>query len=819
MPDGSEARIDALLAQLTLEEKLLLCAGADAWHTHAIPRVSIPAIKVTDGPHGARGGTFGENTAASFPCGTAMGATWDPELVGETAAAIGQEARTKQARVQLAPTVNIHRHPLAGRNFECYSEDPYLTARMAVAFVEGVQGQGVAATVKHFICNDSESGRITISPEVRERALREIYLPPFEAAVKEASAWVVMTSYNRINGTYAAENQQMLSILSDEWGFDGLVMSDWWGTTSTVASANAGLDLEMPGPGYHFGKRLGAAVDAGEVSEETIESKTRRLLRLAVRTRAFDEPSGMDEVSDDRPEHRALIRRAAAESMVLLKNQADLLPLRPPDGALIAVIGPNGDELCTQGGGSSRVEPHHETPFIDALRTALGPGVNVEFEAGGPLHPRTPPLGPQLTNAAREPGVLVEYFNNAEFQGEPALTLTMRRFDFRWLGATRPAGITGEFTLRATATFTAPATGAYRFTLTSSGLSRLLLDGELALDNWTQQTPGRSFYGQGSSEIGVDIGLDAGETRTVVLEYLVAERARIPGVVVGCRYPEPHNGIERAVELARRADAVVLVAGLNSDWEAEGADRVSLNLPGEQDALIAEVTAANPNTVVVINAGSPVAMPWLETAGAVLQAWYPGQEGGDALADVLVGKADPAGRLPTTFAARVEDHPSNLTYPGEAGEVHYGEDIFVGYRAFDRTGAEPLFPFGHGLSYTTFAYENVKLDKEEIRPGESVTVSLRVANTGETAGCDVVQVYVGDLESSLLRPAKELKGFQKVRLAPGERKDVAIVLDPRAFQAWDPRVHGWVAEPGEFVIYVGWSSASFAAELPLRLVE
>jgi beta-glucosidase len=526
----------------------------------------------------------------------------------------------------------------------------------------------------------------------------------------------------------------------------------------------------------------------------------------------------MDEVSDDRPEHVALIRRAAAEAMVLLKNENDLLPLTPPDGTLIAVIGPNGDELVVQGGGSSRVEPHHERPFLDALREALGPGVAVEFEAGCRIHRRTPTAQRHLATSAGAPGIEVEYFDNTEFEGDPVLRKTARRFEFRWLGATRPRGITGQFTLRARTKFTAPVTGAYRFTLTSSGLSRLFIDGELALDAWTQQTPGRSFYGQGSEEIGIDVGLDAGESRELVLEYQAPARATIPGVRVGCHMPEPHNGIERAVELAQRADAVVLVGGLNADWEAEGADRVSLSLPGAQDELLAAVTAANPNTVVVINAGSPVAMPWLEQAGAVLQAWYPGQEGGDSLADVLTGKAEPGGRLPTTFAARVEDHPSNLTYPGEAGEVHYGEDVFVGYRAFDRTGIAPLFPFGHGLSYTTFAYENVRLDREEFRQGDSVTVRLDVLNTGDRAGSDVVQVYVGDLESSLLRPVKELKGFAKVRLGPGERQEVAITLEPRAFQAWDPRLNAWVAEPGDFVVNVGWSSTSFAAELPLRLV-
>ncbi len=680
----TEQDIDSLLAEMDLDEKLSLVAGADAWHTVGIPRRGIPPIKVTDGPNGARGATFVGTTSACFPCGTALGATWDPELVQQVGAAIGQEARTKQARVLLAPTVNIHRHPLAGRNFECYSEDPFLSARMAVAYVRGVQSQGVAATVKHFVCNDSEFERMTISSEVGERALHEIYLPPFEAAIREAGAWAIMTAYNRINGTHACQNVELVhDLLKGEWGFDGLVMSDWWGTRSTVEAANAGLDLEMPGPAHHFGKRLGTAVDSGDVPESVIDDKVRRLLRLAVRTKAFEDGAALpEERAVDREDHRALIHRAAVAATVLLKNDG-ILPLAPSGAKLIAVIGPNAQVLSVQGGGSARVEPHHGTSAVESIAAAAGDGVEVRFEPGCSIDRGTPVLARGI-NAGGSEGVAVEYFDNADFAGAPALSQHARRFEFRWLGRTLPKGLTGQFTLRATATFTPEGDGTHRFTLTSAGLSRLFVDGALLVDNWTQQTPGRSFYGQGSSEVGGEVRLTAGQGCEVVLEYQSPAAATIPGVTVGLGRPEVAGQMERAVALAAAADAVVVVAGSNPGWESEGADRLSLHLPGAQDELIERVAAANARTVVVVNAGSPVAMPWADRVGAVLQLWYPGQEGGDALADVLFGAAEPGGRLPTTFPVRVEDAPSHLTYPGEAGTVSYGEGIFVGYRGYER---------------------------------------------------------------------------------------------------------------------------------------
>ena len=809
-----ERRIEDLVGQMTLDEKLALIGGADAWRTNPVPRLGIPPIKVTDGPHGARGGTFGENRAASFPCGTALGATWNPDLVREVGAAIGAEATTKQCHVLLAPTLNIHRHPLAGRNFECYSEDPFLTARIGVGFVQGVQSTGVAATAKHFVCNDSEFERMTISSEVDERALNEIYLPPFEAVVKEGQAWAAMTAYNRVNGTYASEHRGLISLLKDEWGFDGLLMSDWWGTYSTDC-AEAGLDLEMPGRARFFGRRLREAIERGDVSASVLDDKVRRILRLAMRTGALDGPAEGPEASIDRPEHRALMRKVVAESAVLLKNDGGLLPLTPLSGALVALIGPHADLLCMQGGGSSAVEPHHVASLAAALREHLGDGVQVEHEPGCSIARRTPVLASGLTTLAGEPGVAVEYFDNPDLAGAPVVSGQAPRFELRWIAGTTP--VPGQFSLRARANFTPSASGSHRFTLTSAGLSRLSFDGVLLIDNWTSQEPGTAFYGTGSAERGASVELAAGSQHEVVLEYQLAGRVGVPGVTVGCQTPVASDLMERAVALAARADAVVLVAGLTAEWEAEGSDRRSMALPGEQDELIRRVAAANPKTAVILNAGSPVAMPWADGVPAILQAWYPGQEGGAGLADVVLGSADPGGRLPATFARRVEDHPSHVTYPGEAGKVSYGEGVFVGYRAFDRLGRAPLFPFGHGLSYTSFELGAPTLDAAAIRAGDSIRVTVPVTNTGSRAGSTVVQVYVRDVKSALMRPEKELKGFAKVHLGAGETRDAVVELGPRAFEAWDPRTHGWVAEPGEFEVLAGESSAAISGSATLEL--
>jgi beta-glucosidase len=784
-----------VVEQMTLEEKVAVVSGADLWHNHGVERLGVPAIKVSDGPNGARGASFSGPSSVCFPCGTALAATWNTDLVQRVGEVLGKETRRKGARVLLAPTVNIHRSPLAGRNFECYSEDPYLSARMAVAYINGVQSQGVGTSVKHFVCNDSEFERHTISSEVSERALREIYLVPFHAAITEAGSWVIMSAYNKINGTWAAEHPTLLTdILKREWGFDGFVISDWFGTQSTVPSANAGLDLEMPGRVAHWGDKLVDAVKNGEVPESVLDDKVERLLRIAQRSGAFDEPEQAEQSVDDAAE-RALVRQAAGEAIVLLKNDNGVLPLNATTAQSIAVIGPNGDIAQIQGGGSAGVTPHYSITPLDGIRQRTKG--NVDFERGCVITKNTPVLDERHLRAT------IEYFGNRDFNGEPIISETLRRAHQVWMGKARQEIEPGQFSVRVRGTFTPQDSGTHRLTLTSAGLSRLLLDGEVVVDNWTEQTRGSSFYGGGSTEVGADIELDAGKDYGFDVEFQPRQRSNIAGFTIGCLPPVPDDLMERAEALAARSDVAVVVVGNTAEWETEGVDRFDMHLPLKQDELIERVSAANPNTIVVVNAGSPVAMDWADRVPAIVQVWYPGQECGNAIADVLFGDVNPSGRLPTTFPARWEDNPARDNYPGSDGKVFYEEDIFVGYRHYDAKKIEPKFCFGHGLSYTTFEWGDVRVDGD--------TISVDVTNTGPVAGQEVVQVYVADREASVPRPEKELKGFAKVALEPGETKSVDVTLDANAFAFWHPDRHAWTVEPGEFDILAGPSSRDIRA--------
>jgi beta-glucosidase len=802
--------LEDLLRQMTLQEKVSLLAGSDIWHTTSVERLGVPAVKVTDGPNGARGGSFVDGVkAACFPAGIALAATWNPELVERIGRALGQEARSKGARVLLAPTVNIHRSPLGGRNFEAYSEDPYLSGKMAVAYINGVQSQGVGATIKHYVCNDSEYQRNSISSEVGERALREIYLAPFYAAIKEAKPWAVMASYNKINGVYASEHPYTLTtILKEEWGFDGVVMSDWFGTQSTAASINAGLDLEMPGPPRWRGEQLLQAVERGEVDVATIDASVRRLLRLIERSGAFGHPVEEPEQAIDRPEHRAVAREAAAEGIVLLKNAGQVLPLQPDRLTSLAIIGPNAKTARIMAGGSAQVNAHYAVTPFDAVVARAGEQVRIGYELGCTTHKLLPLLDVDLLTAGgdeAEHGLTVEYFNTADLSGEPIWTALSRTTQLLWLGSLPAVVNHQQFSVRATSHFTPEKTGTYTFGLVSAGMSRLFIDGQQVIDNWDQQQPGSTFFGFGSSEVRCAVELTAGETSTLTLEYSKGS-APVTAVRLGCLPPAPADALERAVALAAASDVALVFAGLNDEWESEGFDRPDLELVGEQNTLIERVAAANKNTVVVLNTGSAIAMPWLDQVAAVLQAWYPGQECGHAIADVLFGDVNPSGKLTQTFPARLEDTPAYINYPGENGQVHYGEGVFVGYRYYEKKKVTPLFPFGFGLSYTTFTYDTLRLSAQEIGPGDTLHVSVQVTNTGAQEGQEVVQLYIRDKASSVQRPDKELKAFAKVRLAAGERQTVTLSIAEDALSYYDTLKQKWVVEPGEFEVLVGSSS-------------
>ncbi|HYF64916.1 MAG TPA: glycoside hydrolase family 3 C-terminal domain-containing protein [Herpetosiphonaceae bacterium] len=806
-----EARIEGLLDAMTLEEQVALLAGGDIWTTSAVERLGVPAIKVSDGPNGARGGgsLVGGVRAACFPVGIALASSWDTELVEQIGLALADEARSKGAHVLLAPTVNIHRTPLNGRSFECYSEDPFLSARIGSAYIVGVQKGGVAATVKHYVGNESEFERTTMSSEIDERALREIYLPPFEAAVKEAGTWAVMSSYNRVNGTYVGEDPGLLNgVLKGEWGFDGVVMSDWFATKSTGEAVEAGMDLEMPGPARFRGEKLAAAVRAGEASPEAVREAARRMLRLIGRVGGFERPADDREQAIDRPEHRALIRRAGAAGCVLLKNNG-ALPLDRGRLSTLAVIGPNAGTAQIMGGGSAQVNAHYRVSPFEAIQALVGDEVELAYEPGC-TNSRYMPL-------IRSP-FKVEYFNSLDFSGPAVRTEERAEAEVMWFNRPGPE-VEADFSARLTGRFTAAESGEHRFGLVSGGLSRLLIDGRPVVDNWTDWQQGDAYFGTGSLEALGTLDLEAGRTYDLTIEYAAETRGPfgIKAVRCGAMLPLGDAAIGRAAALAAGADAAIVFAGLTAEWDTEGQDRPHLDLVGRQDELIAAVAAANPNTIVVLQSGGALAMPWLDAVAGVVQAWYPGQECGNAIADVLFGAVNPSGKLPQTFPARLEDTPAHLNYPGENGRVRYGEGIFVGYRYYDKKLIAPLFPFGFGLSYTSFAYSGLRLSAAEIAPEQGLTVSLEVANTGQRAGQEIVQLYVRDVRSSLARPERELKGFAKVDLETGASATVTIELDARALAFWDDARHAWVVEAGEFEVLAGASSQDIRARATFQV--
>jgi beta-glucosidase len=802
-----EEKIKNMILEMTLEEKVSMLAGADMWHTVPVERLDIPVLKVSDGPNGTRGSESRTGPrSACFPVGVALAATWNTELGERVGMALAEETRAKGAHILLAPTVNIHRSPLAGRNFECYSEDPYLTARMAVAYINGLQGGGVGACIKHFVCNDSEFERFSMSSEVGERALWEIYLEPFRQAINEAKPWSVMSAYNKINGTYASENAHLLlDILKGDWGFDGIVISDWYGTYSRNAAKN-GLDLEMPGPARWSGKNLVRAVRAGELDEGVIDEKVRRILHVFGKAGIFDDPEPQTERAEDKPEHRQLIRQVGAEAIVLLKNENDILPLLPEKIESIAVIGENAMYAQVMGGGSAQVTPHYVVSPLEGIQSRAGKGIEVSYAIGCKIDSQPPLINTDWLAAedGTPNGLTLQYYDNMKLSGQPVHSEVTDRMELTWFGEKAKYINPRNFSIRLSGMLSVPERGEYTFNVSSVGACRLFIDNVEKIVIPAEHPAGLSDWDEVQDTI--ELELDADRLYAIKLEYIAEPRGRSRVMRLGCMRSLPENAIEEAVELGRKSDVAIVYAGWTKRLETEGVDRPSMELPGDQAELIRQVAAANPNTIVVLNTGSPVNMDWLDDVPAVVQSWYLGQEAGNAIADVLFGDVNPSGKLTTTFPRRIQDNPAYLNYPGENGRVLYGEGIFVGYRYYDKKEIKPLFPFGYGLSYTTFDYSNLLLNAEEFRPDETIQVSLDVKNTGPVPGKEIVQLYIQDIESRLVRPEVELKAFTKVSLDPGETKPVSFTLNKESLSFYDPAVKGWVAEPGEFEVLIGSSS-------------
>jgi beta-glucosidase len=826
-PDEAELR--RRVGRLSLEQKVRLLTGADFWALYAEPEVGLRRLVLSDGPAGVRGESWDErDSSANVPSATALAATWDTGRVEAIGELLAGEARRKGVDVLLAPTVNLHRTPYGGRCFECFSEDPLLTARLGAAYVRGLQRCGVGATVKHFVGNDSETQRMTVDVRVDDRTLRELYLAPFEAIVRDGGAWAVMAAYNGVNGSPMTESPLLRDILHGEWGYDGLVMSDWTATHATEAAAQAALDLAMPGPASLYGPWGDALVEAvgkGAVDEALIDDKVTRILRLAARVGALTDtpaPPGPSLAAPDSVAVAQELRAAAAAGFVLARNDG-ILPLARSGPAdlpgldrrlRVAVIGPNAQVARTMGGGSATVFPPYTISPLDGLQAA---GLHVTYAPGVTSHLRAGEArAPWLLRPHRpvDPGTGAEIRFLSE-AGELAGSELRDGATFMWLSGFTASGVTEPVaTLEVRCVIRATLGGEYQLGVSGLGRYRLLVDGAEVFDV-TLALPENADIAEAlmrPPQQLAPVQLTAGQSIAVVVEHDVHSSPFAGlGTLVQLNLVPPHGTddeeIATAVGLAAASEAAVVVVGTTSEVESEGFDRTTLALPGRQDELVRQVIAANPRTVVVVNSGAPVLLPWAQDAAAVLLSWFGGQEYGDALADVLLGDVEPGGRLPMTWPASEEGLPS--TQPVD-GVLTYHEGLFIGYRGYDRDGREPLFPFGHGTGYTTWAHESVTLDQAPAG-ASGVAVCVQVRNTGSRRGREVVQVYASRPDSAVERPAKWLAGFAPVDADPGEMVTVGILVPERAFQHWTDQ--GWSTEPGSFVLAAGPSSAS----LPLTI--
>jgi beta-glucosidase len=796
-PVASEVdkRVEKLLGELSLDEKITLLGGVDDFFTRPIPRVGIPALKMSDGPLGVH--DYGPTTA--YPAGIALAASWDEDLATRAGISMGQDARARGVHFILAPGVNIYRSPLNGRNFEYFGEDPYLASRMAVGVIEGIQSRAVIATAKHFIANNSEYGRMDHSSDLDERSMREIYLPAFEASVKEAHVGALMDAYNLVNGVYMTQNGLLNeTIARKEWGFRGIMMSDWEATHDGIAAANNGLDLEMPSATHMNTQTLLPAIQRGEVKEQTIDEKVRRILRTAIEFGFFDRPQTDSSIPLYSQQGREIALEEARSGMVLLKNDNQLLPLDRKKLKTIAVLGPNAYPAVVGGGGSSLTVPYNSVSFLEGISDEAGNDLRVLTMT------ETVPLSDVIdhtelvTAPAGEAGLKGEYFPNQDFQGEPALIRTDKRIDFHWgEGSFADGSPVDHFAVRWTGYFVPKVEDDYRFSTSADDGVRLFLDEQLVIDDWKPHAETLNEYVK---------HLEAGKAYKIRLEYF--ENVGTATMRFGIGSASLHLG-EETKKMAAGADAVILCMGFGPSTESEALDR-TFRLPKGQDEFIEQLAAVNKNVLVVLNAGGNVEMTrWIDKVPALLHAWYPGQEGGRALAQIVFGAYSPSGKLPVTFERAWEDNPSFKSYLPQTNNKHveYTEGIFVGYRGYEKNGVKPQFPFGFGLSYTTFSYGDLKIVPRAEGSGAIVEVLFRVKNTGSREGAEVAQVYVGAPQGNVPRPLKELKGFGKVNLKPDETKTVRVKLDRRAFSYYDVARHAWFAPAAEYNILVGSSSA------------
>ncbi|CUM65538.1 uncharacterized protein PRCAT00003184001 [Priceomyces carsonii] len=823
--------VDEVLNELSLAEKIGLLSGIDFWHTFPVHRLGLPSIRLSDGPNGVRGTKFFNGVpSACFPCGTALASTFNKSLLNDVGHVMADEARHKGAHVILGPTTNMQRGVLGGRGFESFSEDPYLAGLASASIISGIQDKGIAATIKHFVGNDLEHERSSSDSVISERALREIYLEPFRLAIKHASPVALMTAYNKVNGVHASQNKKLLQdVLRDEWKYDGTIMSDWFGTYTSKDAIENGLDLEMPGPTlFRRTDEIAHMILSKELHSKHLNSRVKNVLKLLKYTSGSNIlENAKEDTLNDTSKTRKFLRTVAAESIVLLKNEDNILPLRQNEK--IAVIGPNAKQAIYCGGGSAALVPYSTVTPFEGIVNKLG--TLPRYTVGAYGHKALPGASDSVKNPITgEKGFNLIFYLNPSSESDrykvDEINLNLSRmfladyYNDKIKSNLYYVDLFGDFTPEETA--------EYEFSLTVLGTAQLFIDDRLVVDNKTKQKSGESFFGGGTIEVKNVVKLQKDHTYSIRIEFGSLPTFTLKnenvinfggggGLYVGmAKVIDPAEERAKAVEIARSVDKVVLCIGLNSDWESEGFDRSNMRLPGHTDELVSAILDVNSNTVIVNQSGTPVEFPWLSKAKSVVQAWYGGNETGNAIADVLFGDVNPCGKLSLTFPYKNVDNPTYLNFKTERGKVLYGEGIYIGYRFYEKLDREVAFPFGHGLSYTTFAYSDLKLDKDET--SDRLFIKMAVANTGNRDGSECAQVYIASNSLSISRPIKELKGFEKIFLRSKESKTIEFELSLKdSVSFWDEYQEEWCMEMGDYEIQIGSSSDKIELKHPLQI--
>lgn len=830
---SGDFNIDEVCGQLKLDEKIKLISGKDFWHIAGVPRLGIPSARTSDGPTGLRGTKwFNSYPSSCFPCGTALAATWNKSLLERGGKLMAEEAKVKGVHVVLGPTCNIQRSPLGGRGFESFSEDPVLSGNSASAIIRGIQdGTHVIATIKHFVCNDQEDERKGINVNVTERALREIYLKPFQIAIRDANPNALMTSYNRINGEHVSQSRTFIhDILRKEWEYDGTTMSDWLGTYSVAEGIINGLDIEMPGPAiFRTVPLISHQVGSREFLIDHLDDRVKSVLKLIKKTMKSGIPYDYPEGTNNSEESRKTLRELATQSIVLLKNDRSMLPLSKDEK--IAVIGPLAKFASVSGGGSAQLNASYTTTPFDSIAQYLGK--EPQYTLGSTVYKNVEPLGRQLTLDDGLVGFLAEFYLESpeSEQRRPFDSYHLTDSEIILYDYDHPKLKGGAlYYIKFLGWFMTQEPGVYEFGLICLGTAQLFVDDELVVDNTENQILGESFFGNGTIEKKGEIKLAGNRKYKIRIEFGSAPTNTIQnpkkstfgnggGVIFGGQFKrDPLIEISRAAELAKQADKAIVIVGLSPEWESEGFDRKHMDLPPYTDDLILAVVNANPNVIVVNHSGTPVTMPWMDKVPSILQAWYLGNEAGNAVSDILFGISNPSGKLSLSFPKCLKDNPSYLNFGSMKGEVLYGEDIFVGYRFYEKMERAVAFPFGHGLSYTNFKIKPRKLEVNEKL--NLIELEVEVENVGDFDGAEVVQLYISPLEPTIIRPVKELVGFDKIFLTSGASARVTLqVTLNHAVSYFDTYKQKWARESGTYRALIGTSSENIIADIEFSISE